>query len=64
MEALTKGASGNPFLGRLNSWNDWGVFQVLKNYYLKIISTILHPSEQVSVLARYSRFGLMPEALP
>ena len=47
---------GTPFLGRLNSCYDWGVFQVLKSYCLKIISTILHPSEWASVLARYSRF--------
>ncbi|OGP95399.1 MAG: hypothetical protein A2157_18420 [Deltaproteobacteria bacterium RBG_16_47_11] len=33
------------------------VFQVLKRYYLKIISTILHPSEWASVLARYPRYG-------
>ena len=32
------------------------VFQVLKSYYLKIISTILHPSEWASVLARNPRF--------
>ena len=35
---------------------DWGVFQVLKSYYLKIISTILHPSEWASVLASYAQY--------
>ena len=42
-------------LGGFTICYDWGVFQVLKGYCLKIISTILHLFERLSVLARYSR---------
>ena len=42
----------NSLLPSLNNCFDWGVFQVLRSYYLKIISTILHPSEWASGLAR------------
>ena len=39
-------------------------FQVLKSYYLKIISTILNPSERLSVLARYSQVNVRGESSP